>query len=111
MSERGNPYDNAFVESFIRTLKYEEVYLNEYETFSDALDNIAHFIDDVYNKKRLHSAIGYRSPIDFEKEKEREMEKELKTSAVLHNYLKTVLFFSFCQSNLLKSSFSKPQKK
>ena len=68
--------DNAFVESFIRTLKYEEVYLNEYETFSDALDNIPHFIEDVYNKKRLHSAIGYRSPIDFEKEKEREMEME-----------------------------------
>jgi len=73
MSARGNPYDNAFVESFIRTLKYEEVYLNEYETFSDALDNIAHFIEDVYNKKRLHSAIGYRSPIDFEKEKERKV--------------------------------------
>jgi transposase InsO family protein len=68
MAARGNPYDNAFVESFIRTLKYEEVYLNEYETFSDALDNITHFIEDVYNKKRLHSAIGYRSPIDFEKE-------------------------------------------
>jgi len=84
MSARGNPYDNAFVESFIRTLKYEEVYLNEYETFSDALDNIAHFIDDVYNKKRLHSAIGYRSPIDFEKEKEREMEKGVKTPKVLN---------------------------
>jgi len=84
MSARGNPYDNAFVESFIRTLKYEEVYLNEYETFSDALDNIAHFIDDVYNKKRLHSAIGYRSPIDFEKEKEREMDKGVKTPKVLN---------------------------
>ena len=83
MSARGNPHDNAFVESFIRTLKYEEVYLNEYETFSDALDNIAHFIEDVYNKKRLHSAIGYRSPIDFEKEKEREMEKG-ETSKVLN---------------------------
>ena len=76
MSARGNPYDNAFVESFIRTLKYEEVYRNEYETFSDALDSIAHFVEDVYNKKRLHSAIGYRSPIDFEKEKEMEMQME-----------------------------------
>ena len=86
MSARGNPYDNAIVESFIRTLKYEEVYLNEYETFSDALDSIAHFVEDVYNKKRLHSAIGYRSPMDFEKEKEMEMEMEkgVKTSKGLN---------------------------
>lgn len=68
MAAQGNPYDNAFVESFIRTLKCEEVYLNEYETFSDALENISSFIEDVYNKKRLHSSLGYRSPIDFEKE-------------------------------------------
>lgn len=65
---RVTPYDNAFVESFIRTLKYEEVYLNEYETFSDASENISSFIEDAYNKKRLHSSLGYRSPIDFEKE-------------------------------------------
>ena len=68
MSRKGNPYDNAFVESFIRTLKCEEVYLNEYETFRDALDNISRFIDEVYNKKRLHSSLGYRSPIEFEQE-------------------------------------------
>ena len=68
MSAHGNPYDNAFVESFIRTLKYEEVYLNEYETFSEASKNLFRFINDVYNKKRLHSSLGYRSPIDFEKE-------------------------------------------
>jgi putative transposase len=68
MAAQGNPYDNAFVESFIRTLKYEEVYLNEYENFSDALENIPSFIEGVYNKKRLHSSLGYRSPIDFEKE-------------------------------------------
>ncbi len=67
MSTRGNPYDNAFVESFIRTLKYEEVYLNEYESFSDALENISRFIEDIYNKKRLHSSLMYRSPIEFEK--------------------------------------------
>lgn len=68
MSRKGNPYDNAFVESFIRTLKCEEVYLNEYETFRDALDNISRFIDEVYNKKRLHSSLGYKSPIEFEQE-------------------------------------------
>ena len=68
MSRKGNPYDNAFVESFIGTLKTEEVYLKEYETFSDALSNIREFIEEVYNKKRLHSSLGYRSPEDFEKE-------------------------------------------
>jgi transposase InsO family protein len=68
MSRKGNPYDNAFVESFIKTLKCEEVYLNEYTTFSDALRNIGRFIDDVYNKKRSHSSLGYRSPEDFERE-------------------------------------------
>lgn len=68
MSRKGNPYDNAFVESFIGTLKCEEVYLNEYETYFDALDNIPAFIEDVYNEKRLHSSLGYRSPIAFERE-------------------------------------------
>jgi transposase InsO family protein len=68
MSRKGNPYDNAFVESFIKTLKYEEVHLNEYETFSDALENIGRFINDVYNKKRLHSSLGYKSPEAFERE-------------------------------------------
>ncbi len=68
MSRKGNPYDNAFAESFIKTLKCEEVYLNEYETFEDALRNIWHFIEKVYNKKRLHSALDYRSPDQFEME-------------------------------------------
>ena len=65
-SRKGNPYDNAYVESFFKTLKYEEVYLNEYETFEDAWDNIQAFIEDVYNSKRMHSALGYLSPIEFE---------------------------------------------
>jgi len=68
MSRKGNPYDNAFAESFIKTLKVEEVYLNEYETFEDALRNIWHFIEKVYNKKRLHSGLGYKSPEQFEME-------------------------------------------
>lgn len=67
MSRKGNPYDNAFAESFIKTLKCEEVYLNEYWTFNDALTNIDRFIEEVYNLKRLHSSIGYKSPISFEK--------------------------------------------
>jgi transposase InsO family protein len=67
MSRKGNPYDNAFAESFIKTLKCEEVYLNEYGTFNDAITNIDRFIEEVYNSKRLHSSIGYKSPISFEK--------------------------------------------
>lgn len=68
MSRKGNPYDNAYAESFFKTLKVEEVYLNEYSDINDAWDNIRRFIEDVYNTKRLHSSLGYMSPIDFEKE-------------------------------------------
>lgn len=68
MSRGGNPYDNAFMESFYKTLKNEEVYINEYETIEDAYKNIKRFIELVYNKKRLHSAIGYVPPNEFEME-------------------------------------------
>jgi transposase InsO family protein len=68
MSRKGNPYDNAFAESFIKTLKVEEVYLNEYGTFEDAYRNIWRFIEKVYNWKRLHSSLGYKSPEQFEME-------------------------------------------
>ena|SRR3989338_312140 len=66
MSRRGNPYDNAFAESFIKTLKAEEVYIKEYRTFGEAYRNIKEFIELVYNKKRLHSSIGYLPPDEFE---------------------------------------------
>lgn len=68
MSGKGNAYDNAFAESFMKTLKVEEVYIKEYETFEDAYANIKHFIDLVYNEKRLHSSIGYVPPAEFEAE-------------------------------------------
>jgi putative transposase len=66
MSRTGNPYDNAKAERFMRTLKYEEVYLNDYDTLAEVLASVQHFIEDVYNRKRLHSAIGYRPPAEFE---------------------------------------------
>jgi putative transposase len=66
MSRTGNPYDNAFAESFIKTLKKEEVYLWEYESFVDVVERIPYFIEQVYNKKRLHSGIQYLPPVEFE---------------------------------------------
>lgn len=66
MSRKGNPYDNAFAESFMKTLKNEEVCLWEYETINDVLERIPFFIEEVYNKKRLHSGIGYMPPTEFE---------------------------------------------
>ena len=62
MCRTGNPYDNATCESFIKTLKDEEVYLWEYKTIEDAEKRISHFIRDVYNDKRLHSSLGYCPP-------------------------------------------------
>ena len=68
MSRRGNPYDNAKAESFIKTLKYEEVYLYEYESLEEAKFRIGYFIDTLYNQKRLHSSLDYRPPAEFEQE-------------------------------------------
>ena len=66
MSRPANPYDNAFCESFMKTLKHEEIYCTEYRDAEDLRAHIQKFIDDYYNRLRLHSALGYRTPEEFE---------------------------------------------
>ena len=68
MSRKGNPYDNAYIESFFKTLKAEEVHLADYETFQDVIERLPYFIEEVYNQKRLHSAIGYVAPNEFKRD-------------------------------------------
>jgi len=72
MSRKGNPYDNARAESFMKTLKYEQVYLSEYENLADARAQIGHFLEAVYNQKRLHSSLGYLPPAEYEAQFERD---------------------------------------
>jgi transposase InsO family protein len=66
MSRKRNPWDNAACESFMKTLKYEEVYRNEYRDLAEARASIGEFLEKVYNQKRLHSALGYMPPAEFE---------------------------------------------
>jgi transposase InsO family protein len=67
MSRKGNPWDNAACESFMKTLKYEEVLRNEYRDLAEARSSIREFLEKVYNQKRLHSALGYLPPAEFER--------------------------------------------
>jgi hypothetical protein len=72
ISRPGNPYDNATCESFLKTLKREEIYANDYRDLEQVLEGIGAFIEHYYNRTRLHSALGYRSPARFEIEAESE---------------------------------------
>ncbi len=76
MSRKANPWDNAACESFMKTLKCEEVYRTEYRDQADARLRIGQFLERVYNEKRLHSALDYRSPGEFERELRTEQKKE-----------------------------------
>jgi putative transposase len=67
MSRKANPWDNAECESFMKTLKYEEVLRNEYQDLAEALASIPRFLEKIYNQKRLHSALGYLPPAEFER--------------------------------------------
>ena len=67
MSRKGNPWDNAACESFMKTLKYEEVFRSEYRDLQEALLSIREFLEKIYNQKRLHSALGYLPPAEFER--------------------------------------------
>jgi len=76
MSRPANPYDNASCESFIKTLKREEIYANKYDNLEQLRANIEEFIEEYYNRQRLHSALGYRSPEEFERKAENQAESQ-----------------------------------
>jgi transposase InsO family protein len=85
MSRPANPYDNASCESFMKTLKREEIYANKYDDLENLRANIEEFIEQYYNRQRLHSALGYRSPEEFEQENEFQTESRSATMEFFEN--------------------------
>ncbi len=66
MGRKGNPYDNAYAESFFKTLKHDEICMYEYKTMRDVTERLPHFLEQVYNRRRLHSSLGYVPPEEYE---------------------------------------------
>ncbi len=98
VSRKGNPYDNATMESFFKTLKHEDMYLFEHTNLADVQSRLPYFIEQVYNLKRLHSSIGYLSPVKYEALVQQQQNKEeihqpnlfclaigVQSSRILHN--------------------------
>ena len=85
MSRPANPYDNASCESFMKTLKQEEIYANKYDDLNQLRTNIEEFIEEYYNRQRLHSALGYRSPEEFERKAECQAESRSATMEFFEN--------------------------
>jgi transposase InsO family protein len=91
MSRPANPYDNASCESFMKTLKREEIYANKYDDLENLRANIEEFIEQYYNRQRLHSALGYRSPEEFE--------QQIEASGSAESRSATMVFFENKQNN------------
>jgi transposase InsO family protein len=91
MGRRGNPYDNALAESFLKTLKYEEVYRQDYRDLAEARGSIERFVEQVYNEKRLHSALGYLPPVEFEQSLARASSKTSRPSGIAAQVLESVV--------------------
>jgi putative transposase len=85
MSRPANPYDNASCESFMKTLKREEIYANKYDDLENLRAHIEEFIEEYYNRQRLHSALGYRSPEEFEQKTESQAESRSATMEFFEN--------------------------
>jgi hypothetical protein len=85
VSRPANPYDNASCESFMKTLKREEIYANKYDDLENLRANIEEFIEQYYNRQRLHSALGYRSPEEFEQKTESQAESRSATMEFFEN--------------------------
>jgi len=86
MSRPGNPYDNARCERFMQTLKREEIYASAYRDLDHLRENLAEFIEKYYNRKRLHSALGYRSPEEFERAQNQTQDPTLKVATVTYSF-------------------------